>query len=89
MKIEGSPVEKESQSFRSGTTLSIRVSEGMARDLKKIAQQRNISVNKLTNELYTQLLAEETSSRRFLTAQLRGGSKTALQMLDELDATGL
>ena len=71
------------------TTLSIRVSEDMAGGLKQLAQQRNVSVNKLTNELYAQLLAEETAKQRFLAAQLRGDPKKALQMLDELDAMGL
>lgn len=61
----------------------------MASDLEKVSQKSKISVNKLTNELYAQLLAEETAKQRFLAAQLRGDPKKALRMLDELDAMGM
>ncbi len=71
------------------TIFSIRLPEDIAGDLKKVAQQRGISVNKLTNELYAQLLAEEAAKQQFLAAQLRGDPKKALRMLDELDAMGI
>ncbi len=67
------------------TTLSIRLPDDMAEKLKKIAQIRDISVNKLMFELSVQVLAEEEAKQRFLAAQLRGNPKRALQLLDELD----
>ena len=67
------------------TTLSILLPDDMAEKLKKIAQIRDISVNKLMFELSVQVLAEEEAKQRFLAAQLRGNPKRALQLLDELD----
>jgi len=71
------------------TTLSIRLPDDMAEKLKNIAKMREISLNKLMFELSTQALAEEEAKQRFLAAQLRGNSKRALQLLDELDGLGL
>ncbi len=68
------------------STLSIRLPDDMAKKLKKIAQVRDISLNKLMFELSAQMLAEEESRQRFMAAQLRGDPKRALQLLDELDA---
>ena len=68
------------------STLSIRLPDDMAQKLKKIAQVRDISLNKLMFELSAQMLAEEESRQRFMAAQLRGDPKRALQLLDELDA---
>lgn len=67
-------------------TLSIRLPDDMADKLKRIAQVRDISLNKLMFELSAQVLAEEEAKQRFMAAQLRGDPKRALQLLDELDA---
>jgi len=71
------------------TTLSIRLPDHMAERLKNLAKVRDISLNKLMFELSTQALAEEEAKQRFLTAQLRGNSKRAEKLLDELDELGL
>jgi predicted transcriptional regulator len=71
------------------TTLSIRLPDDMANKLKRIAKVRDISLNKLMFELSAQVLAEEEAKQRFIAAQLRGSSKRALQLLDELDELGL
>lgn len=71
------------------TTLSIRLPYDMAERLKSIAKVRGISLNKLMFELSDKLLVKEEARQRFLAAQLRGNSKYALQLLDELDASGL
>jgi predicted transcriptional regulator len=67
------------------TTLSIRLPDDMAQRLKNIAKVRGISLSKLMFELSAQALAEEDAKQRFLAAQLRGNSKRAAQLLDELD----
>ncbi|MCP3668405.1 MAG: toxin-antitoxin system HicB family antitoxin [Gammaproteobacteria bacterium] len=67
------------------STLSIRLPDDVASRLKHLAHSRNISLNKLMNELSTRLLAEEESKQRFLAAQLRGDCKRGLKMLEELD----
>ena len=65
--------------------LSIRLPDGMAESLKKIAKIRDISVNKPMFELSAQVLTEEEAKQRFLAAQLRGNPNRALQLLDVLD----
>lgn len=70
-------------------TLSIRLPDDMAERLKNIAKARGLSLNKLMFELSSQLLVEEEAKQSFLAAQLRGSSKQALQLLDELNKLGI
>jgi predicted transcriptional regulator len=70
------------------STLSVRLPDDIANRLKSLASNRNISVNKLINELSTRALAEEEAKQQFLAAQLRGDPKRGLKLLDELDALG-
>lgn len=68
------------------STLSVRLPDDVAERLKNLASKRNVSVNKLMNELSTRALLEEEAKQQFLAAQLRGSRKRGLKMLDELDA---
>jgi predicted transcriptional regulator len=70
------------------STLSVRLPDDIAERLKNLANKRNVSVNKLMNELSTRALLEEEARQQFLAAQLRGSRKRGLKMLDELDALG-
>ncbi len=70
------------------STLSVRLPDDIANRLKSLASNRDISVNKLINELSTRALAEEEAKQQFLAAQLRGDPKRGLKLLDELDALG-
>ena len=70
------------------STLSVRLPDDIADRLKSLAISRDMSVNKLINELSTRALAEEEEKQQFLAAQLRGGPNRGLKMLDELDTLG-
>ena len=67
------------------STLSVRLPNDIADRLKDLASNRNVSLNKLMNELSTRALLEEEAKQQFLAAQLRGSRKRGLKMLDELD----
>ena len=71
------------------STLSVRLPDDIASRLKSLAHSRNISLNKLMNELSTRRLVEEEAKQQFLAAQLRGKRERGLQMLDELDSLGM
>ena len=68
------------------STLSVRLPDDIADRLKDLASNRNISLNKLMNELSTRALLEEEAKQQFLAAQICGSRKRGLKMLDELDA---
>ena len=67
------------------STLSVRLPDDIANRLKDLASNRNVSLNKLMNELSTRALLEEEAKQQFLAAQLRGSRERGLKMLDELD----
>lgn len=67
-------------------TLTIRMPEGKAERLKALAAARDISLNKLIEELTTQALAAFDVETRFRIRAARGSAKRGLEMLDELDA---
>lgn len=71
------------------STLSVRLPDDIASRLKSLAHSRNISLNKLMNELSTRRLVEEEAKQQFLAAQLRGKRERGLRMLDELDSLGM
>ncbi len=71
------------------STLSVRLPDDIAERLKSLANHRNMSVNKLMNELSTRALLEEEARQQFIAAQIRGSRKRGLTMLDELDELGL
>jgi hypothetical protein len=71
------------------TTLSIRLPDDMALQLRTISKHRNISLNKLMFDYSTEVLAEADANQRFLTVQLRGSPNGHCSILDELDGLRL
>lgn len=67
------------------STLSVRLPDDIADRLKSLANNRQISLNKLMYELSTRALIEEEARQQFLAAQLRGSRERGLKLLDELD----
>jgi len=53
-----------------------------------MAKTREVNLNELMLDLASHALAEEETKQWFVAAQLRGNSKQALRMLDELDGLG-
>jgi len=67
------------------STLAVKLPDNITDRLKDLASTRNISVNKLLNDLLIRSLQEEETKQRFLAKQLLGNTKRGLQILDELD----
>ncbi len=67
------------------TTLTIRMPEDKANRLKALAQSRNISVNKLIEELSTMALTEYDAQVRFEVRAARANAEQGLALLDELE----
>ena len=68
------------------STLTIRLPDDKHLRLRKLAQHRAISVNKLIEELATISIAEFDAETRFRTLAARGSAKKGLAILDKLDA---
>jgi hypothetical protein len=66
-------------------TLTIRIPEGKHSRLKALAKYRQVSVNKLIEELSTQALAEFDTEVRFRALAARGNAARGLDLLDKLD----
>lgn len=66
-------------------TLTIRLSDDKHQRLKLLAEQRQISMNKLIEELATIALTEFDVQQRFKLRASRGDVKQALAILDRLD----
>ncbi len=67
------------------STLTIRLPDDKHARLRRLAQHRSISVNKLIEELATISIAEFDSEMRFRTMAARGSVKKGLALLDKLD----
>lgn len=67
-------------------TLTIRMTEAKAERLKALAKQREISVNKLMDELATYAIAEFDAETRFRMRAARGSREQGKALLAELDA---
>ena len=67
------------------TTLTIRMPDDKASRLKALAQSRNISVNKLIEELSTIALTEYDAQVRFELRAARADAAQGLALLDELE----
>ena len=67
------------------TTLTIRMPDDKASRLKALAQSRNISVNKLIEELSTIALTEYDAQVRFEVRAARASATQGLALLDELE----
>ena len=66
-------------------TLTIRIPDDKHNRLKALAQYRQISINKLVEELSTQALAEFDSEVRFRALAAKGNKTKGLKLLDKLD----
>ena len=67
-------------------TLTIRLPDDQHARLKQLAAYRQISMNKLIEELSTVALAQFDAELRFRARAARGSAKEGLRLLDELDA---
>ncbi len=66
-------------------TLTIRLPDDKHARLKRLAQSRGMSVNKLFEEFSTQAIAESDAYTRFQAAADRGDADRGLGTLDKLD----
>ena len=67
-------------------TLTVRLPDDKHDRLKALAMHKKISVNKLMEELSTQVLAEFDAEIRFRALAASGNIKKGLKLLDKLDA---
>lgn len=67
-------------------TLTIRMADEKHTRLKLLARHKKISMNKLFEELSTQVLAEFDSEMRFRALAASGDTASGLEILDKLDA---
>lgn len=67
-------------------TLTIRLPDDKHERLKELAKRRNISVNKLIEELSTIALAEFDAETRFRAMAAKGSVSAGLALLARLDA---
>jgi predicted transcriptional regulator len=65
--------------------LTIRMPDDKASRLKALAKSRNISVNKLIEELSTIALTEYDAQVRFEVREARANATQGLALLDELE----
>ena len=66
-------------------TLTIRLPDDKHERLKELAKRRNISVNKLVEELSTIALAEFDAETRFRAMAAKGNVEAGQDLLDRLD----
>lgn len=67
-------------------TLTIRLPDDKHERLKELARRRNLSVNKLIEELSTIALAEFDAETRFRAMAAKGSVEAGLTLLDKLDS---
>ncbi|MGI8502792.1 MAG: toxin-antitoxin system HicB family antitoxin [Hassallia sp.] len=67
-------------------TLTIRLPDDKHNRLKELAQAKNISINKLIEELSTIALAEFDTNTRFKAMAATGNPEEGLRILAKLDA---
>lgn len=68
-------------------TLTIRLPEDKHARLRRLARHRQVSMNKLMEELSTAALAEFDAETRFLARAARGSVEEGLRLLERLDRT--
>ena len=66
--------------------LTIRLPDDKHARLRQLAKHREISVNKLIEELATISIAEFDAESRFRAYAAKGSTKAGLAILDKLDA---
>ena len=67
------------------STLTIRLPEVKHARLRRLAQSRKVSMNKLIDELATVALAQHDAELRFQVLAARGSAARGLALLDKLD----
>ena len=65
--------------------LTLRLPDDKHARLKALAERRQVSVNKLMEELSTQAIAEFDAESRFRAMAARGSIEEGLSVLDKLD----
>lgn len=68
------------------STVTIRLPDDTHSRLRQLAKHRDLSVNKLMEELATVCIAEFDAESRFRAMAARGSAKKGLALLDKLDA---
>jgi predicted transcriptional regulator len=68
------------------STVTIRLPDDKHARLRQLAKHRDLSVNKLMEELATISIAEFDAESRFRAMAARGSAKKGLALLDKLDA---
>lgn len=68
------------------STVTIRLPDDKHARLRQLAKHRDLSVNKLMEELATISIAEFDAESRFRSLAARGSAKKGLALLDKLDA---
>lgn len=68
------------------STVTIRLPDEKHARLRQLAKHRDLSVNKLMEELATISIAEFDAESRFRAMAARGEAKKGLALLDKLDA---
>jgi predicted transcriptional regulator len=66
-------------------TLTIRLPDEKHERLRQLAERRNVSMNKLIEELSTVALAEFDAETRFRARAALGSREQGLRILNELD----
>ena len=66
-------------------TLSVNLSDDKHSRLKKMAEQRHMSLNQLMEELSTIALVEFDAEMRFRTRAARGSGEQGLRLLAKID----
>ena len=66
--------------------MTIRLPDNKHERLKKLADERGVSLNKLFEEWSTMALSEFDAETRFRLLAAKGDAKRALQILGKLDA---
>lgn len=69
------------------STLTIRLPDDKHARLRQLAKHRDISVNKLVEELATISIAEFDAESRFRALAARGSAEKGIAILDKLDAS--
>ncbi len=67
------------------STLTIRIPEAKHARLRRLANSRGVSMNKLMDELATVALAQHDAEVRFRALAAKGSRKRGLQLLEKLD----
>lgn len=67
------------------STLTVRIPEAKHARLRRLADSRGLSMNKLIDELATVALAQHDAEVRFRALAARGSAERGLRLLDKLD----